>query len=127
MSRIRSVANEAVALLLWLVSGGLGLLVTVELNEVMRVLAELAIPVDPMDTFGSRRLIAAVPRLSLIVLGIVWLIAVIYLFIRYSADAGNGKRYLRSFGRVTLIEVLLFGLAYAVIWGLPRLVLLGRL
>ena len=112
-----------VALILWLVSGALGILALLQSYEATRLLATLLLPYDPINRVSSAYTVIIVARFMLILLGIAWLAAVVLLQDRYSKLAGDGRQLARYFGIVTAIELAVAGLALATLRLAPRLLL----
>ena len=119
----RRIGGEAAAILMWLVSAAVGLVAAMQAYEATRVLAAVAIPINPDDVVASKHLIVLVPRVALVFLAIGWLIAVILLLRGYSEAARDGRRLAVSFAKTTAIEIVVLGLASAIIRWLPSLAL----
>ena len=121
----RRIGAEAIAILMWLVSAAIGLAVAVQAYEATRVLSALMIPINPDDAFASKKLILLVPRVALTFLAMGWLAGTIVLLPSYSQAAGEGRRLALSFVRTTAIELVALGLASAIVYWLPPLLLAG--
>jgi len=93
--------------------------------EATRVVAALAIPVDPLQIVVSRKQVLLVSRLTLIVLAFVWVIAVIWLLVRAIKLLDTPRRLGRTFVITILVELILIGLSIATIVYLPGLALPG--
>jgi len=119
----RRIGREATVILMWLLSAAIGLVAAMQAHEATRVLAALTIPINPDDTVASKHLIVLVPRVALVFLAIGWLIAVILLLRGYSEAARDGRRLAVSFAKTTAIELIVLGLASAIIHWLPGLAL----
>jgi len=121
----RRIGTEAIAILAWLVSAAIGLVAAMQAYEATRVLAALMIPINPDDTIASKHLIGLVPRVALVFLAIGWLAGVILLLRGYSEAAKEGRHLAVSFVKTTAIELIVLGLASAIIQWLPSLALRG--
>lgn len=121
----RRIGTEAIATLTWLVSAAMGLAAVMQVYEATRVLALVMIPINPDDTVSSGYLILLVPRVALIFLAIGWLAGTISLLRSYSKAADEWRRLAVSFVKTTAIELIVLGLATAIIHWLPTLALRG--
>ena len=121
----RRIGTEAIAIVTWLTSAGMGLAAVMQTYEASRVLAAVMIPINPDDTVSSGYLILLVPRVALILLAIGWLAGTISLLPCYSKAADEGSRLAVSFVKTTAIEIVVLGLATATIHWLPSLALRG--
>jgi hypothetical protein len=121
----RRIGAEAIVILMWLVSAAIGLAAVMQAYEATRVLAAVMIPINPDDTIASKHLIVLVPRVALVFLAIGWLAGIILLLASYSKVVGEGRRLAVSFVKTTAIELIIFGLASAIIYWVPSLALRG--
>jgi hypothetical protein len=121
----RRIGAQALAILMWLASAGIGLAVAMQTYEATRVLAAIIIPISPNDAFASKQLILLVPRIGLVFLVMGWLAGSTVLLPSYTKAAGEGRRLAISFVKTTVIELVAFGLASAIVYWLPSLVLAG--
>jgi hypothetical protein len=102
--------------------GGIGV---IQIYEATRVVAALAIPVDPLQEVVSRKQVLLVSRLALILLTITWVIVIILLLVRYLRMDSAVRRTWRTFLLTTVIELIVIGLSTAIIYYLPGLALPG--
>lgn len=121
----RRIGTEAIATLTWLVSAAVGLAAVVQAYEATCVLALVMIPINPDDTTASTYLIQVVPRVALIFLAMGWLAGTVLLLPSYCKAADEGRRLAVSFVKTTAIELIVLGLASAIIHWLPSLALRG--
>jgi hypothetical protein len=113
----------AIATLLWLVSAVLGMIAMLQVYEATRVVAAFVIPVDPLQTTAHGPQVVFVARVALIILAIGWLSGAILLFEQYHDAAGERRRLARMFLITTIVELVVIGLATAIIYVLPGLTL----
>ncbi len=116
---------QAVATLLWLVSTVLGTIALLQSYEATRVVATFAIPIDPRHTAAHGPRVTFVARVVLIILAISLLVVSILLLEQYHGAAAEPRRLVKRFFLTTTIELAIIGLATAIIYVLPGLVLGG--
>ena len=122
---MRALGRYAIALLLWLVSSILGGVGVIQIYEATRVVAALAIPVDPLQEVMSRKQVLLISRLALILLTITWVVVIILLLVRYLRMDSAVRHTWRTFAVTTVVELIVIGLSTATIHYLPSLVLPG--
>jgi hypothetical protein len=122
---LKTVGRYAMAMLLWLVSAVLGGMAVIQAYEATRVVAALAIPVDPLQVVVSRKQVLLVSRLALVTLAFVWVILVIWLLVRAVKLLDTPRRLGRTFVPTLLITVIVIGLSTAIVLYLPALALPG--
>lgn len=118
---MRRVGLLALTIVLLFISAGLGLLAANQVYEASRLLAAVAVPMNPMDATGWQRAVVLLPRLMLLVLLFAWLGAVMVWMHRYTQRAAEPRRLWAMFVRVTLVELALAAAGWLVRFGLPRL------
>jgi hypothetical protein len=121
----KRVIQYAAAFVMWVISSVLGAVAMVQLYEATRVVAALAIPIDPMQEVMSRKQVLLVSRVALVLLAFVWIAAVIWLLVRYLRALEGSRRLWRVFAGTTVVELILLGVAVAVLYLLPGLALGG--
>jgi hypothetical protein len=122
---IKTIGRHAIVLALWLVCCVLGGIAVIQMYEATRVVAALAIPVDPLQAVMSRKQVLLVSRLALITLAFVWVIAVIWLLVRSLKLLNVSRRLVRTFATTILVELIAIGISTAIVDYLPGLVLPG--
>jgi hypothetical protein len=122
---VKTAGKYVIALLLWLVSSTLGGVVVVQLYEATRVVAALAIPVDPLQEVMSRKQVLLVSRLALIFLIVAWVTAIVLMLVYYLRTLDAGRRMWRTFLIVVVVQAMILGLATAIVYVLPGLALSG--
>jgi hypothetical protein len=124
---LKTVGRTVMAGFLWLVSCALGGIAVIQMYEAARVVAALAVPIDPLQEVVSRKQVLLVSRLSLLTLAFVWTMAVIWLLLRAIKLVDEPRRLLRTFVVTILVALAAMGLSTAIVAYLPGLALPGRL
>jgi hypothetical protein len=114
---------QAIVTLLWLVSVILGTIAMLQVYEVTRVVAAFVIPINPEWTVAHGPQVVFVARVVLIILAIGLLSIAILLLEQYHGAAAEPRRLARRFSITTTIELVIIGLATAIIYVLPGLAL----
>lgn len=97
----------------------IGILDFIAFNGLLRALLLVFIPVNSPHSLQSHYLALTLERVGLILFGIAWLAGVIFVFYYYN-NAKTRKSLLVRFGKVTVIELAIVAIGYAV----PRLLAL---
>jgi hypothetical protein len=113
------------ALLFWLASVALGGIAVIQMYEATRVVAALAIPIDPLQVVVSKKQVLLISRLALVALVFVWIIVVIWLLVRALKLLDAPRRLVRIFVPAVCVELVAIGLSSAVIAYLPGWILPG--
>ena len=87
----------------------------ITVNGLLKVIAELVVPIDPYNTTGTAYSVMFVERAGMIVWAIVWLVA-IFLIHAYYRQAQTRRALFTRFAQVTIIEVLIVGAGYLLPW-----------
>ncbi len=113
----RGVREVVVALGLILVSAALGLLAAYQAYEASRLLSAVLVPHGTLDPVGWRHAVVLLPRVLLLVLMGVWLVA-LYLWMHFYVRYAHQPRRLWSlFRKTTVAELIVLGVAAAVNYG----------
>ncbi len=99
------------------VSGGLGAVAINQVFEASRLLVPILIPVDSMATSSWNRLAVTLPRVLLVVLGILWFGGVIIGMNVYTRTPLDLRRTWRVFLWTALVEVALIALGTLTLYG----------
>ncbi len=111
--------------LLWLTSTALGMIALLQTYEATRVVAAFVIPVVPQQTAAHGPRVTFVARVTLIILGVILLVVSILLLEQYHGAAAEPRLLVKKFVITTIIELGIIGLATAIIYQLPGLVMGG--
>ncbi len=93
---------------LWLVSFAIGLMALFAAHETIRILATYVLPMETGETVAWGGQLMLISILSLIILGVGWLIWYIALIERYT-KAKSLTVLARRFAITTLIQAAIFG------------------
>ena len=104
---IGGLASKVLPYLLWIVSIVLAGVDFPSTQSAIRLLAAVFTPYVPTETVRMRYQVHTISLFSIVILGMIWLVAAIFLLHYYEEGSRQGRLWKRFLG-VTIVEAVIF-------------------
>mgnify|MGYP005865347035 FL=1 len=107
MNTSGGLASKVLPYLLWIVSIVLAGVDFPSTQSAIRLLAAIFTPYVPTETVRMRYQVHTISLFSIVILGMIWLVAAIFLLHYYEEGSRQGRLWKRFLG-VTIVEAVIF-------------------